>query len=251
MKKIIKENWKIILLLAIVGLVGGIFTGLYNLETISTDMLNQVIEQIGNKETLIIVTAIQCMIYGIVCGFFGIMLSEKVGLWRKIKFEKKPIVSSIIVSIVSGLCLILLDVLIFNKFSQIIANSYLTKPTLNLFISSITYGGIIEEVMMRLFLMSLLSFIIYKLFYKNDNNIPEKVFIISNILTALLFACGHLPATAMLIGITPITLIRCILLNGGVGLLFGRLYRKYGIQYAMIAHIGCHILSKGIWILFI
>lgn len=251
MKKIIRENWKIILFFAIVGLVGGIFTGLYNWETISTDMLNQVIKQIGNKETLIIATAIQCMIYGIVCGFFGIMFSEKVGLWKKIKFEKKPIVSSIIVSIVSGLCLILLDVLIFNNFSQIVANSYLTKPSLSLFISSITYGGIIEEVMMRLFLMSLLSFIIYKLFYKNDNNIPEKVFIISNILTALLFACGHLPATAMLIGITPITLIRCILLNGGVGLLFGRLYRKYGIQYAMIAHIGCHIISKGIWILFI
>ena len=32
---------------------------------------------------------------------------------------------------------------------------------------------------------------------------------------------------------------------------FGWLYRKYGLRYAMIAHGGCHILSKLIWILFI
>ena len=41
------------------------------------------------------------------------------------------------------------------------------------------------------------------------------------------------------------------LLNGGIGLLLGWLYRKYGLRYAMIAHAGCHLVSKLIWILFI
>ena len=36
-----------------------------------------------------------------------------------------------------------------------------------------------------------------------------------------------------------------------VGLLFGWLYRKHGLQYAMIAHGGCHLISKLIWILFL
>ena len=35
-----------------------------------------------------------------------------------------------------------------------------------------------------------------------------------------------------------LVLLRCFLLNGELGLVFGWLYRKYGIQYAMIGHAG-------------
>ena len=41
------------------------------------------------------------------------------------------------------------------------------------------------------------------------------------------------------------------LILGGLGFLFGYLYQKYGLRYAMIAHGGCHIVSKLIWVLFI
>ena len=44
--------------------------------------------------------------------------------------------------------------------------------------------------------------------------------------------------------LAPLVLLRCFLLNGGLGLVFGWLYRKYGIQYAMIGHAGAHIISK-------
>jgi hypothetical protein len=46
-------------------------------------------------------------------------------------------------------------------------------------------------------------------------------------------------------------LFRCFLLNGGFGLFFGWLYRKHGIQYAMLAHAALHIVSKLIWTLFV
>jgi membrane protease YdiL (CAAX protease family) len=75
--------------------------------------------------------------------------------------------------------------------------------------------------------------------------------VIANVIASILFAVGHLPATAQLLGLTPMIIARCLLLNGGLGLLFGWLYRKYGLRYAMIAHGGCHIISKLIWILFI
>ncbi len=45
--------------------------------------------------------------------------------------------------------------------------------------------------------------------------------------------------------------VRCFVLNGGLGLVFGRIYRKYGIQYVMIGHAGAHIISKIIWLLLI
>ena len=54
-----------------------------------------------------------------------------------------------------------------------------------------------------------------------------------------------------MMGNSPILIFRCFLLNGSFGLAFGWLYRKYGLRYAMIAHGGCHVVSKLIWILFI
>ena len=57
--------------------------------------------------------------------------------------------------------------------------------------------------------------------------------------------------TFLTIGSTPVIILRCFLLNGGLGMAFGWLYRKYGLQYAMLAHGGCHMISKLIWILFL
>lgn len=73
----------------------------------------------------------------------------------------------------------------------------------------------------------------------------------ANVITALLFAAGHLPATYLLLGLSPLIVFRCFLLNGGIGLLIGYLYRKHGLGYAMIAHGGCHVVSKLIWIFFV
>ena len=105
--------------------------------------------------------------------------------------------------------------------------------------------------MLRLFWMSLVAFVLWKIFDRKNEYPSTAVLIASDILAALLFAAAHLPATAAMIGLSPLTIFRCFLLNGGVGLLFGWLYRKYGLRYSMIAHGGCHIVSKLIWILFV
>ena len=103
--------------------------------------------------------------------------------------------------------------------------------------------------MLRLFFMSLIAFVISKL--SKDKTVTDTHIIIANVLSALLFAAGHIPATVQMIGISPIIILRCFLMNGGFGLIFGRMYRKYGIQYAMLTHAGVHIVSKLIWIIFI
>ena len=88
--------------------------------------------------------------------------------------------------------------------------------------------------------------------YADGKDSPSvSVLITSNIIAALLFAAGHLPATATTLGLSPMIVFRCFLLNGGMGVMFGWLYRKYGLRYSMIAHGGCHIVSKLIWIIFI
>ena len=54
-----------------------------------------------------------------------------------------------------------------------------------------------------------------------------------------------------LIALTPLLLFRCFLFNGGFGLLFGYLYRKHGILYAMICHALLHVVSRVIWMIFV
>ena len=71
-----------------------------------------------------------------------------------------------------------------------------------------------------------------------------------NILAAVVFAAGHLPTSISIYGgLTPVIVFRCFLLNGCFALLFGRYYRKYGIQYAMLGHFGIHLVSKTILLL--
>ena len=51
--------------------------------------------------------------------------------------------------------------------------------------------------------------------------------------------------------LTPVIIIRCFLFNGGLGLAFGYLYRKYGIGYAMLSHGLCHLISDILMLIFI
>ena len=243
-----------------VGLIGGFFVGIYLLDSYPAEIQQQIIADLEEQGlggipaniSLGIISAYQSLLYGLVLGVIGIWLAKKVGLWKdERKITKKPLLLSVIVSVFGGSVMILSDVLFFGNFSEIIKDSYAVKPTVPYLIGTVTYGAVIEEVMLRLFTMSLIAFVLYKLFQKNRKFPSDSVLIIANIISAVLFAAGHLPTTFMLFGNSPIIIFRCFLLNGGIGMLLGWLYRKYGLRYAMISHGGCHVISKLIWILFL
>ena len=100
--------------------------------------------------------------------------------------------------------------------------------------------------------MSLLAWLIRKLLFRRSETVPTGVLVAANILAALLFAAGHLPTTVSSFGgLTPLLVFRCFLLNGGFGLYFGYVYRRHGIQYAMLSHALLHIVSKSVWTLFL
>ena len=252
MKDYVKSYWKVILFFVVTGLIGGFFLGLYTLDSYPEAMQEELLSQGINQYVLGIVTAVQSAGYGLILGAIGILLSKQIGLWKdEIKFEKKQIIETAVIALIGGMAMILLDIWFFGNYSQVILDSYKIKPTLAYILASVTYGAVIEEVMLRLFFMSLIAFVLHRLFEKNSEQVSDIIFIIANIIAALLFAASHLPATEMLIGLSPMIVFRCFLLNGSLGILFGRLYRKYGLHYAMLAHGGCHIVSKLIWIFFI
>lgn len=252
MKGFIKTYWKTLLFFAMIGVIGGFFTGLYLMDSYPAEIQAQILAQGLNSVLLALITAAQSAGYGLVLGALGIFLGKKTGLWKDERtLEKAPLLASFIVSIVGGLSMILFDVLLFGRYSQVIMDSYATKPSLVFILGSVTYGAVIEEVMLRLFMMSLITFVLHKLFDRKHKTPRAWVLIAANVISAALFAAGHLPTTFVLLGNSPVILLRCFLLNGGIGLFFGWLYRKYGLRYAMIAHGGCHVISKAIWILFL
>lgn len=252
MKQFIKKYWKTLVFFAIAGLVGGFCVGLYVLDSYPPEMREEVLSQGLTPTVMALVSAMQAAGYGVLLGAIGIWLGKKTGLWqdgRRLKF--KPIIISLFFAIVGGLALILPDLFIFGRYNEVIMNSYAEKPTVVYIIGAILYGGVIEEVMLRLFFMTVIAFILWKLFARRQEAPTTAILVISNIIAALLFAAGHLPATFMMTGNSPLIIARCFLLNGGFGLLFGYLYRKHGLRYSMLAHGGSHIVSKLIWILFI
>ena len=252
MKRFIYKYWKTLLFFTLSGLVGGFFVGIFMMDSSPVEIQQQIYEQGITDTILCLVSALQYAGYGLVLGFFGILLGKKIGLWKdETSIMKKPLIVSVMVGVAGGLVLILSDLLYFGKYVEAIMNSYAVKPTFAYILGAVICGGVVEEVMLRLFMMSLIAFILHKVFGKKNEKPAVAVLVVANIVAAVLFAAGHLPATAALMGITPMILFRCFLLNGGFGLLFGYLYRKYGLRYSMIAHAGCHVVSKVVWIVFI
>lgn len=252
MKAFVKNYWKTLLFFAVVGLIGGYTVGLYQLESYPAELKQEMYAQGLNDMLLGLVTAAQSAGYGLFLGAAGIWLGKKVGLWKDERhITKKPLLAALIISVVGGLALILPDLLHFGKYEQVLLDVYAVKPTIPYLLATVTYGAVIEEVMLRLFMMSLVAFVLHLFFERKRDSVSTAVLVAANVVSALLFAVGHLPGNDMMFGLTPMIVIRCILLNGVFGLAFGWLYRRFGLRYAMIAHGGCHVVSKLIWILFI
>ena len=252
MKQFIKTYWKTLLFFVLAGVVGGFFTGLYILDTYPEELRQMILDQGLNNVLLGVVSAVQSAGYMLVLAPVGIFLGKKTGLWRDERtMEQKPLRLALVVALIGGLGIILPDLWFFGKYEPVLLSFYEAKPTVDFMLASVIYGGICEEVMLRLFFLTLLAWLLHKLFGKGRELPSAGVLVVANVIAALLFAAGHLPTTFLTIGSSPMILFRCFLLNGGFGLLFGWLYYKHGLRYAMVAHAGSHMVSKLIWILFI
>ena len=235
-----------------IALIGGYFTNNYILDTYDPALLEQVASQLGSIDLLGVITMAQTVLYALFCGFVGYIITDKVGLNKPFTFRKKSLMTALGFGALTGILLVA-DHFATGAIYPQIRTANLDGFTLDGVLASIFYGGIIEEVMIRLFFMALLSFVIWKLFFRKypEGQVPQKVHIIANIVAALAFAAGHLPATVGIFGgLTPLIVVRCFLLNGIGGYLFGEAFRKHGIGYAMIAHAMAHIVKFVLFAIF-
>ena len=234
-----------------VSMVGAYFAALYQLDLMDEATMTLLMEQLGSVGAFTAVYVAQIALYMLVMGLLGCVLAEKLGLMKPFRFEKTALRRVLSLCVLGGV-LFSLDYWTFGAWIPGVREAMDTTMNFHVVMASVLYGGIVEEIMMRLFLMSLLAWLGWKLFFRRHEKAPVGVITAANVLAALVFAAGHLPATLMIFGqLTPLLLVRCFLLNGGFGILFGWLYRKYGIQYAILGHMMAHMVSKLIWFLFV
>jgi len=200
----------------------------------------------------ILIQIIQTTIFFAVAIFIGLFLGKKVGLgvpiiedWLKgesIKNRLKSILKlSSVLGVLVGILVFILDRFLFSIFVEPVTAFQATPPLWQRFFASF-YGGIGEEIAMRLFLMTLLVWIFYKIKRTKDNTPTDLGVWLAIIIVSVVFGLGHLPMTSTFMRITPIVITRAIILNGICGIVFGWLYWKKGLESAMISHFSTDII---------
>lgn len=199
---------------------------------------------------LLLLSTIQSSVIFAVLIFIGLILTKTTGLGLPIlesQIDKnhtdinlKSIFKiSILLGVITGIVLIFLDYLFTIMGVDMMGQ--VSFPIWQGFLASF-YGGISEEILLRLFVMTLIVWLFSKLKKSKDKVIKNNLILWSSIIIAsLLFGLGHLPATAMLTTLTPIVIFRSLLLNGIGGVVFGWLYWKKGLESSMIAHFSTDI----------
>lgn len=239
-----KNEWILIAILAVIGLISGAMVGASQLEVLSEEMKVDLVNQVGSENILIIIASIQIMILTSVASIIGLKLSKKVGLKLHTSWELNGILLALVIGFIASFIITASDKFIFASYLPESLETY--TFSLKYFLGSVFYGGVIEEVLLRLFMMSLIVWLISKLRKIEDEALKNKdsIYITAISVAAILFAVGHLPGTIQLLGTSLPIIIRMLLLNGVAGLGFGYLYWKRGLSYAIIAHAMTHVFSQ-------
>lgn len=109
------------------------------------------------------------------------------------------------------------------------------------------YGGISEEILLRLFVMSLLAWLGSFISKTSDGKPTAIIFWTANILAAILFGLGHLPTVSSLVPLTTLVVVRTVALNAIGGIIFGWLYKTRGLESAMVAHFSADLVLHVIF----
>lgn len=245
-----RTEWKLFLILLIACIFGVIVVLPYTI-TIQGELLQNL------PVPLYVVLAaqlIQSVVLFAVAIIVGLHLAKKVGLglpilegWlegREVKSYLKSILGiSIGLGVLAGILIIGLDYLfsLAGVTINVAQEGQINPPAWQGFLASF-YGGINEEILLRLFLMTLLVWIFFKI-KKTEDGKPTKVGIwLAIILAAVIFGVGHLPTVFAITTPTPLLIVRTIILNCAGGIIFGWLYWKKGLESAMISHFSADIV---------
>ena len=256
MKTII--NWKVFWILWLAGMLSTFLLLPYLLE-----MLSSVIDMstIGLPiPVIILLQTVQIAILFAIVIFFGLLLAGRIGLGTPIldaATRGEPVADkvravlplSIILGVVFTLIILGLEFFYFQPAlmqelgdAATPLNLQTSQPAAWKGLLASFYGGIAEELQLRLFLMSLLAWLGRFISKTPEGKPTNAVFWIAILLAAVLFGLGHLPTLSLSVPLTPLVVARTVVLNGVLGIVFGWLYWKRGLESAIISHFSADIV---------
>ncbi|WP_336133278.1 CPBP family intramembrane glutamic endopeptidase [Natronomonas amylolytica] len=165
------------------------------------------------------------------------------GVWKHLREDVGLAVG---IGILGGVLIVILDT-VMMPFVGDLPQSVIgaTRPTVASVLAyapvRFLYGGITEELMLRFGLMSMLSFVGWRVTGRRADGPGPGVMWTAIVVSAVLFGVGHLPALAQSVALTPALIARTVLLNAVAGVLFGWLYWQRSLETAMVAHASFHV----------
>lgn len=235
------------------------FVGVLSLLLIDLDALIKILPIPPGTEippiTLVkLLTPVQPAVLLAVAVLVGVVLAAKVGLSSpvaeaaarggdSVSALKPQIVPGIVGGLAGGVSLVLIATVVKPFLSpEVLARLGAYGKILPLPVR-LLYGGIVEELLLRWGLMTLLVWAAWRLFQKGRAQPKPAYFGGAIVLSSVVFAIGHLPVAFMLFPeMTRALLVFAIVGNAAFGLIGGYLYWKKGLESAMIAHALTHVV---------
>jgi len=253
-------NWRVFLILWAAG-VGGVIAVLPYTLTLQAPLLEEMPPLPIPLAALIVIQVVQNAVLVAIAVGLGLLLAGRIGLGaplleaclageavsRRLRALLAP---SVLAGVAAGVIIIVLELLAFAPLLPPVLSIVEQPPAWQGFLASF-YGGITEELLMRLFLMSLLAWLVGLAWREASGRPATGAFWMANLAAAILFGLGHLPATAALVPLTGLLVTRAIVLNGIAGVIFGYLYWTRGLEAAMLAHFSADIVLHVLASLFL
>jgi hypothetical protein len=131
MKKALKYNLFYIIFLVLTGLIGGVFTAFYIIESTDPALMAEMLAQMGGKNAYVVVSTLQVVSYSLIFGLLGKLISKKAGLWKEVKLEGKKVLKNAAISFIGGVVIMLLDLFVFSAGAdwEAVKGSLLTSLT--------------------------------------------------------------------------------------------------------------------------
>jgi hypothetical protein len=173
---------------------------------------------------------------GLEAPFFEALVSGQ-PLWDVLEAQLLP---AIVLGIGGALAIVAAYYLFFRPRldAQTVRSMEALRMDLGLW-ARLLYGGIVEEVLFRWGVMTLLAWLGALLFGSATPVVMGTVIVVSGVL----FGIGHLPSYRLAgCQVTPLFLVLMIVLNLWATLICGWLFWQHGLLAAMIAHLLYHLI---------
>lgn len=249
-------SWRLFFLLWIASVIGIILVLPYGLAMIPASLSSR----LPPLHVLVPLQVAQGAIFLGLLTLAGLFFANRIGLsapileaWiegQGIRTRLNSIfVPSVLIGVLGTLLILALELAVFqpairhqNPTSASALSLWIQPPAAWKGLLASFYGGIDEEIQLRLFALSLLAWLGRFVHRKPDGRPSVPVLWVANIIAALLFGLGHLPMTSALVPLTPLIIVRALVLNGLVGIGFGYLYCTRGLESAMLSHFSADLL---------